>query len=122
MPIVDVEIVGLLVDVARAGLVQRIANAIGAALNSQPQGTWVKVRFLDDGAYAENDADLPVGEQPVFVSVLLAELPDRQVLSEQALQLATAVANACGRSSESVHILFEPAAIGRIAFGGHLQE
>lgn len=120
MPIVDVEIVGTLADAARSGLAQRIADAIAAALTSRPQGTWVRVRFLDDGAYAENGAS--DGAQPVFVSVLLAELPSSEVLSQQALKLATAVADACGRSSENVHILFEPAALGRVAFGGHLQK
>ena len=122
MPIVDVEIVGPLAEAARAGLAQRIADAIGVALNSRPQGTWVKVRFLDDGAYAESGAGPPEGAKPVFVSVQLAELPAGDVLSQQALQLATAVAEACGRSSESVHIVFEPAALGRVAFGGHLQK
>jgi phenylpyruvate tautomerase PptA (4-oxalocrotonate tautomerase family) len=121
MPIVDVEIVGLLADTTHAGLAQRVADAIGAALNSRPQGTWVKLRFLDDSAYAENDAGRPDGAQPVFVTVLLAELPGSDVLSQHALQIATAVADACGRSSENVHIVFESAASRRVAFGGLLQ-
>jgi phenylpyruvate tautomerase PptA (4-oxalocrotonate tautomerase family) len=122
MPIVDVEIVGPLVDAARTGLAQRMADAIGAVFKSRPQGTWVKVRFLDEEAYAENSGGPPDGAQPVFVSILLAELPDRNVLAQQVLRIASAVADACGRSSESVHIVVEPAAVGRVAFGGHLQE
>jgi phenylpyruvate tautomerase PptA (4-oxalocrotonate tautomerase family) len=120
MPIVDVEVVGPVADGIRVGLAQRLADAIGAALGSPPQGTWVRVRFLEELAYAENGAGRPEDARPVFVSILLGELPDRDVLSQHALRLATAVAKACGRPSERVHIVFEPAALGRIAFGGRL--
>lgn len=122
MPIVDVEVVGPVADAVRVGLAQRIADAAGVALNSRPQGTWAKVRFVADDAYAENGGAPPDGAQPVFVSVLVAELPDRALMSEQASRLATAVADACGRSSATVHIMFEPAGAGRVAFGGELPE
>ena len=122
MPIIDVEIVGPITEAVRAGLAQRIADAAGAALNSGPQGTWVKVRYLAEDAYAENDGSPRDGGQPVFVSVLVAELADRTLLSEQAVRLASAVAVGCGRSTASVHIIFEPAGAGRVAFGGQLRK
>lgn len=121
MPIVDVEVVGPVGDGIQRGLAKRIADAFGAELNSPPQGTWVKVRFLDERDYAENGPGPPDGGLPVFVSVLLRERPERDALAQHSLQLAAAVADACGRPRERVHIVFEPAALGRVAFGGHLQ-
>lgn len=121
MPILDVEFVGPVPDEVRSGLAQRIAEASGKALDSRPQGTWVKLRFLNKKDYGENAGGPPEGAWPVLVSVLQAEVPQRSQLSEQALRLATAIAEICGRPIENVHILFEPPATGRIAFGGKLQ-
>lgn len=120
MPIIEVEIVGPIASDLRIGLAQRLADVAGVALNALPQTTWVKVRFVADDAYAENDGDAADAEHPVFVSLLQAERPRDTHLAEQALRVAAAIAKACGRSSERVHIVFEPAATGRIAFGGKL--
>lgn len=121
MPILDVEVVGPVPDDVRSGLAQRIAEASGKVLDSRPQSTWVKLRFLDEKDYAENAGGPPEGVWPVLVSVLQAELTQRSQLSEQASRLAVAIAEACGRPIENVHIIFEPPAAGRIAFGGKLR-
>ena len=48
VPILDVQFVGPVADDIRPGLAQRVAEATGRALDSRPQGTWVKLRFLDE--------------------------------------------------------------------------
>ncbi len=120
MPIVDVEIVGAPEARLRDGLARRIADAAGEVLRSRPGGTWVRLRYLDAAHYAENGG-APEGVRPVLVSVLQAVVPDGDALSEQAARLASAVAEACGRPVENVHVVFEPPAAGRIAFGGKLR-
>ena len=120
MPILDVELVGPVPERVRSGLTRRIADAAGKALGSRPQGTWVKLRFLPAEADSEN-AGGPEGAQPVLVSVLQAEPPRGDELSEQASRLTAAIAEACSRPHEKVHIVFEPPAAGRIAFGGRLR-
>ena len=95
---------------------EKLFASIADVLHSVPQSTWVKIRFLADDAYAENGGGAADGELPVFVSVLQAAPPRDTLLAEQALRLAVAIAKACGRSSERVHIVFEPSATGRVAF------
>ena len=117
MPILDVELVGE-APRDRAALARRIADAAGGVFQTAPARTWVKLRCLD--AYAENGGDLPEDVQPVFVSVLLARPPAGSERARQADALAQAVAAACARPAANVHVLYEPAAAGRIAFGGRL--
>ena len=57
----------------------------------------------------------------VFVSVPQAAPPGGDALGREARALTEAVAGACGRSAEHVHLLYEPPAAGRIAFGGELR-
>lgn len=120
MPILQIEIVG---DDTQfePGLAQRLADAAGKALNSRPQGTWVKLRFLPPEHYAENEG-AHEGVRPIFVSLLQAEPPAEDARRLQVAELAQAVATATKRPVENVHILFEPAARGRVAFGGELTD
>jgi phenylpyruvate tautomerase PptA (4-oxalocrotonate tautomerase family) len=120
MPILDVEVVGDVPPMVREGLAQRLADAAGEALASRPQGTWVKLRFLDPPAYAENGGAAG-GVRPVFVRVLQHTPPSGEARAEEAARLTRAVARACGREPEHVHLLYEAAARGRIAFGGELR-
>ncbi len=119
MPIVDVEVVGG--KGADAELAQRLADALGVVFGSRPRGTWVRVRYLEDAKYAENTG-AQSGVAPIFVHVLQAEVPDNSALEVLARQLCTAVAEVCERPPEYVHLVFEPAAKGRIAFGGQLHK
>ena len=58
----------------------------------------------------------------MIVSVLQADLPEGPALEEQAARLTRAIALACDRPPENVHLIYEPPARGRIAFGGRLRE
>lgn len=120
MPILEVRAVGEL-DVAAPGVAQRIADAAAGVLGSPPGGTWVTVDSIPPGSYAENGGAEP-GVAPVFVRVLLRGGPPRERLAEQLAALTRAVAVCCGRPEENVHIVYEPAAAGRVAFGGRLVE
>lgn len=116
MPIVDITLVQERQpddDVA-----QRLADACGAVLGSAPQGTWVRLKVLNPSHYAENGADQT--PCPVFVEVMRRDLPDESALAGEARRLSEAVAEVVGRSREHVHVVYQPAAAGRVAFGGEL--
>jgi phenylpyruvate tautomerase PptA (4-oxalocrotonate tautomerase family) len=118
MPILEVRAVGELGG-ATDGLAQRIADAAAGVLGAPPRGTWVTVEQIPRASYAENGGVEPEVE-PVFVRVLLRDGPPRERLADQVAALTRAVAGCCGRSEENVHILYEPAAAGRVAFGGRV--
>jgi phenylpyruvate tautomerase PptA (4-oxalocrotonate tautomerase family) len=122
VPILDIELVGPIDGVSADGLAARLADATAAVLDpDRPRGTWVRVRHLSRDDYAENAGGPVEGTLPVFVSVLMAAPPDAEQLEHEVHALTEAVADACGRSAEHVHVLYEPAAAGRIAFGGALR-
>jgi len=120
MPILSVEIVGPMPDAERTGIAQRIADNAAVVLGSRPNGMWVKVTFLRADAYAENGDGPSDGNYPVLVSVLESQPPAGEALSKQISDLTRAIASACGRPPERVHIIVEPAGSGRVAFGGRL--
>ncbi len=111
MPILDLQLVGDVPD----GVAQRVADAAAHVLNMPPQRVWVRVTALLQ--YAENggrDESL----RPVFVKVLKRDAPE-DALGE-ARELTIAIAEACGWPAENVHVIYEPPAAGRAAFGGDL--
>lgn len=116
MPILRVEVVG---DPAadRAGLASRLAAAAGDVLASPPQGTWVRVSVLPAGDYAENGGG-PPGDLPVFVHVTKRSLGGG--IEGEARALAEAIGRVCERDPDRVHVIYEPAGAGRVAFGGRL--
>ncbi len=118
MPIVDVTIVGALDPEVRADAAQRVADAAGEALRAAPGRCWAQVRELDAKDYAENGG--PTAARPVFLRVLRADLPPVPARAAVARRLADGVASALRRPAENVHVLFEPSAAGRVAFGGDL--
>jgi phenylpyruvate tautomerase PptA (4-oxalocrotonate tautomerase family) len=119
MPIVDVEIVGP--EPEEDGLAARLADMAGQVFESPPSGTWVRVRLLPRHFYAESHNPAPEGWRSVFVTVLKAQRPSGPALEAEVRALAEGVARVCGRPVENVHVLYEPDAHGRIAFGGHLR-
>ena len=119
MPVVDVELVGE-ADVS-AELSQRLADAVGEALDSRPGGTWVRVRELAQDHYAENGG-LEAGIRPVFVTVLERSRPEGAELVRRVERVTEAVAQVTGRSADNVHVLFDEGGAGRLAFGGRLVE
>jgi phenylpyruvate tautomerase PptA (4-oxalocrotonate tautomerase family) len=120
VPILDVQIVGDLPAEIREGLAAHLADAAAEVLSSRPAGTWVKLQALPRADYAENGGGPEGAIEPVFVRVLLRAVPQGEALRAQAHALTQAIAAVCGRSPDDVHVLYEPAAAGRIAFGGRL--
>ena len=120
MPILEVEIILRPGELLTAGLSSQIADQAAAALAAPPGRTWVKLRTLLPDQYAEDGANTPTSIYPVFVSVLKADPPPPDELAAEVTRLTEAIANTCDRPSENVHILYEPPARGRIAFGGRL--
>jgi len=121
MPILQVEIVGG--PAAGAGsLARRIADAAADVLKAPPGRVWVRLRYLPRGNYAECGASLPAGIRPVFVNLLKARLGPQKELLKEAGAMAKAIAKACARPVENVHIFYDSPAMGRAAFGGELLE
>ena len=120
MPILTIEIISFSREQEKAGLASIIADRAGDIFSSMPGGTWVKIRWLPAEQYAENGGGPPENVRPVFVEILLSELPNPDIMKRQVNLLTEAIAGLCNRSSENVHILYQPAAKGRIAFGGRI--
>jgi phenylpyruvate tautomerase PptA (4-oxalocrotonate tautomerase family) len=119
MPIVTIEQVA---DdaVVPGDLARRLADAIGEALGATPGRTWVRLRPIPRGHYAESGTSAEDTPRPIFVTVLRRAAPPAERLEAEAAALAHAVAQAMGRSADCVHVEFAPAAAGRLAFGGKL--
>lgn len=122
MPILDVEIVTAAESAHApglpAGLAARLADVAGVVFGTPAGRTWVRLRRLDGADYAENGGGPEPGVLPVFVTVLQLDPPDAGDLATQVGALARAIADATDRPVEHVHVLYEPPARGRIAFGG----
>lgn len=121
MPIVNIEIVAD-ADAAPPGLVQALADRAGRIFGSPPGTTWVRVRALPASGYAENEAAVAANDRPVFVTVTRRQLPAPPALAEEIGALTRAVAQLVGRPAERVHVMYEPGAAGRAAFGGTVVE
>lgn len=125
MPIVDIEFVTSDTEEGRAALptASALAAAIGGALHTAAGRTWVRVRTLAAGRYAENDVPaLSPAEWPVFVTVLHAHPPAGALLAAEVQVLTQTIASCCACSTDRVHVQYAPAAAGRQAFGGSLVE
>lgn len=120
MPILEVEFVGPAPDNVKRALARRVADAAGTVFGSPPRTTWVRVRFVSADEYAENEGAEP-GVFPVLVRVLQADPLQGDDLATEARRLTEALAAACNRPAENVHLVYEPAGRGRVAFGGTLR-
>jgi phenylpyruvate tautomerase PptA (4-oxalocrotonate tautomerase family) len=111
---------------------QALADALGDQMGTSVAETWVSVTYLPGSGYAENRAALAgtvsgtisgttaATMAPVFAHVLRYQLPEQAQLRSDARAMADIIADHLGRPSENIHIIFEPSARGRIAFGGEL--
>ena len=122
MPIFDIRFVASESAQAKAPSAQELADALGKALGSPPGRTWVRLHAHPAAQYAENEARIEEGEHPVFVSVLLAHLPNAEARPEQVQAITMAVAKCFVRPEERIHVEYSPAGAGRLAFGGKLVE
>ncbi len=121
MPILDIELVGH--GSTGPYLATRIADAVSPILAPGRRGaTWVRLRHLHgpQGDYGENGWDPEQTPEPVFVRLLVASWPDEAARGALSDRLAEAIGDSCRRPKATVHILWEPPAAGRIAFGGRL--
>jgi len=119
MPILEIEMVMPGDSRVPPELATQLAEAAGKVFNSLPGRTWIRLRTLPQAHYAENEA-ISSETLPVFVSLLKSEMPPEEELREEARALARVIGQVCQRPSENVHILYQPSARGRIAFGGEL--
>ncbi|MBK6982540.1 MAG: hypothetical protein IPH30_14260 [Betaproteobacteria bacterium] len=117
MPIFDIEIATRHGETLAPRLANDLADALGAVLGADAGKVWVRLRALAPEAYAENleGADRPY---PVFVELTASAPPQGEHLDHVVQQVGEAVAHLADRSPENVHVLVQPAAKGRIAFGG----
>jgi hypothetical protein len=120
MPILDVEIVMPAGGEIDDSLAARLADLAGEVFGSVAGQTWVRLRPLARDRYAENGGGPPEGVLPVFVDLLLADPPQGGELRSQVHRLTLAIAKACQRPPENVHLFYRAAARGRVAFGGKL--
>ena len=119
MPIVDVEIVLRPEEALRQEMTAELADELSEIFQSPRGGTWVKVRGLPVDHYAENGGR-PAEVYPIFISVLKAKFPETDEMETEVEKITGAVARICGRPSENVHVIYQPEARGRVAFGGKL--
>jgi phenylpyruvate tautomerase PptA (4-oxalocrotonate tautomerase family) len=120
MPILDVTIVGPIDSGARALLAQRFADAASAVFDAPAGKTWAIIRPLEPELYAESGGEVDARAKPVFVRILQRRPPEGAERATQVEALTRALAKACGRPADKVHLIFEPPGAGRIAFGGSL--
>jgi phenylpyruvate tautomerase PptA (4-oxalocrotonate tautomerase family) len=120
MPILEVEIVLRPGESLNPELARELADNAALVFQSPPGTTWVKVKPIASGNYAENGGGPEHSVSPVFVSVLKAALPAPNPLQAEVTHLTAVVAKACMRPAENVHIIYVAEVPGRVAFGGRI--
>jgi len=99
---------------------QVVADELGALFGSQPNGTWVRARQQQRAYYVENNGLVDAGLRPVMVEIQKSDLEPEDQLAAEAASVCSIVARSLGRPERNVHVVYQPAARGRIAFGGKL--
>ena len=120
MPIVDILAVVASPDDLPPRVAASIANALSPVFAASPGQVWVRLHWLPSSQYAEDGTDISSDELPVFVSLLLATLPEDTARQQQALSVCQIVATCLERPSHRVHLEYAAAGRGRVAFGGRL--
>jgi len=120
MPIIEIEVITPDGAVPRATMASELANRLGEVFGTPAGQTWVRLRTTSSSHYAENDAPVENDMLPVFVTVLKAGQPGRASMADESARIASAIADVCDVTRERVHVLYQPDAAGRIAFGGRL--
>lgn len=120
MPIIDIEIVLRPGESLPPGLAAELARVAGEIFGTPPGRTWVKITTIPFERYAENEVETGASPYPVFLSVLKARRPPPELLPVEVRKLTEAVAVACNRPEQNVHIVYLPDATGWVSFGGRL--
>lgn len=118
MPIVTIEIVGGSA-LRGAKLSQRLADACSPAFPPEHREVWLQLRLVRGPSWAVSKKSSR-GRKPVFVHVVREVNPRGAKLKQEIQGLTEAVARVTGRPRDQVHVLYEPSAKGRMAFGGRL--
>jgi phenylpyruvate tautomerase PptA (4-oxalocrotonate tautomerase family) len=119
VPIVDIEIVLMANEAIREETVSELAHELGEVFYSSPGRTWIKVHPLLAHQYAENGGRSE-GVYPVFVTIMKSDLPLLEEMQKEVAKITAAVAQIYGRPAENVHVIYQPEARGRVAFGGEI--
>jgi hypothetical protein len=120
MPILTIEFVHEPGELPPENAPREIANLAGEIFATPAGQTWVRLRLLGKASYTENGMSPAETPSPVFVSVLKRSLDNPEQLVAESKSLAKGIGDVFSRPTENVHIEFEPAGAGRIAFGGEL--
>ena len=99
---------------------QSLADALGELFGSHPSGTWVRARQQQRAYYAENMIEISREMRPVIVEILKSQLGTEKERAIEAAAVCALVAQVLGRRTENVHVIYQPDARGRVAFGGKL--
>ena len=99
---------------------QSLADALGELFGSQPSGTWVRARQQRRAYYAENVIEVSPDMRPVVVEILKSDLERDSELDIEAAAVSALVARILGRRIDHVHVIYQPSARGRVAFGGKI--
>jgi phenylpyruvate tautomerase PptA (4-oxalocrotonate tautomerase family) len=119
MPIVDIEIVLRANESIREEVVSELANELGEIFHSSPGETWIKIHPLSADQYAENGGT-PYGIYPIFVTVMKSKLSSFEEMQMEVARITGSIAQICGRPSDNIHVIYQPAGRGRVAFGGKI--
>lgn len=118
MPIVTIEIFGGLGR--RAGkLAQALADECSPAFPPNHREVWLHLRLVPGENWTVSNRSIR-GPLPVFVHVVREVNPRGAKLRREIERLTGAVARVTGRPQKQVHVIYEPSAKGRMAFGGRL--
>lgn len=120
MPILDVTAVLRDGETLAADLSRQLADAAGRVFGAAPGTVWVTLHTLPADRYAENGTAAADTPRPVLVRVLKATEDATDARADEAATLACALAACLAREPAQVHLIYEPAGSGRVAFGGRL--
>lgn len=120
MPILEVTVVLRENEALPEGLAAAIADAASSVFGSAPGRTWVRLNTLAAADYAEDGGGPREGVSPVFVSIIKAEIGDKEQIRREAEDLTEAIAASFRRPAENVHLIYDAPGIGRVSFGGRL--
>jgi phenylpyruvate tautomerase PptA (4-oxalocrotonate tautomerase family) len=120
MPILDVTMVLRDGETPAPDLSRRLADVAGRVFGAAQGTVWVALHTLPADRYAENDTMAAATPQPVLVRVLKAIDDPADVRAAEAAALAAALAACLSHDTARVHLIYEPAGAGRVAFGGRL--
>lgn len=99
---------------------QSLADSLGALFGSHPSGTWVRARQQQRAYYAENMIEVSRNMRPVIVEILKSDLGSEKERAIEAAAVSALVGQTLGRDTQHVHVIYQPEARGRVAFGGQL--